>query len=451
MTTHTGLGRLWLAMTAVMVPATALAVVQTVVIRGDAAPEASNVYNRFKRPTVGDAAGQHVTFFAKLKGTRPVKRGLFKEDPNDGGATVVLKNDVTPDSRLFTKFSRPSINASGSVIWQALVSGGKQGVYAGGPTAVALAGDDLTTATPAGTGFLKAFSQPVNTDAAGVVFRATIQGGAQVVTGSGTVTVDDGIFRCSGGDGNCSSGSGTLDILVLKNDPVPDRVGLTFCGFGGSRGEIGASDWGVAFEATTRVDCADNTEPLVSGIFRMPFGGPIVTVALGAEASNPSGTSYFRFTGSPSIEDDGIVAFLARVNGVFVGDVLFYCDPAACPASPAVDAVAQGEVVTPYGALSRFTAPSIANSGTMVFRAIARGASGSRSGIWVRRTDDSVINVALKNDPVPGLVPAAVYRRFGVPSMSPGGIAVFDAGIKRADVTPHTVPGIFVDETAGAP
>jgi len=64
---------------------------------------------------------------------------------------------------------------------------------------------------------------------------------------------------------------------------------------------VGASVFGTAFLAPTKLDCASGAETPLLGVFRKPFGGAITTLALQGEPSNPvlppGGTTYANLVG----------------------------------------------------------------------------------------------------------------------------------------------------------
>lgn len=80
-------------------------------------------------------------------------------------------------------------------------------------------------------------SYPYLTKTQGIVFKAYL--------GAVDEDVDEAIVRCAGGEGNCSSGTGTLETLVRKSDPIPDQTGRVLCDLK----QFDASDFGVAFVA----------------------------------------------------------------------------------------------------------------------------------------------------------------------------------------------------------
>ena len=382
------------------------ATLQKVAVDGDPAPDAGSFYRRkFRQPAVSDAAEAHIVASARIFINRTC---LVKFDPGPGpDSLVVCRKDISPEGHEF--FGDPSIDIVGDAAWAAGLTAGRSGVFRGDATVVALTGDP----SPAGPGFLKKFSSAHITDAGDVVFEATISGGAVV----GGVTVDDGYFRCGGGDGNCSAGgTGTIETLVLKNDPVPDRPGRELC----QLQALDASIFGIAFLAATRLDCASTTEAPLLGVFRKPFGGAVVTVALQGDPANPvlppGGTTYGVLLGAPAVENDGIVAFRAVTTGLFVNDILYLCDPASCPTVPAEAAVKQGDPDGNGSFFERFSSPALSDAADIAFQAKVN--EGLRaSGIYIRRAAGGTIDtVARTNDVAPGVSPTAQFRVARSPS-----------------------------------
>ena len=307
---------------------------------------------------------------------------------------------------------------------------------------MALLGDPVP---PPGTGLLKDLSFGRITDAGDVVFEATISGGA-VILG---VEVDQGLFRCTGGDGNCSTGgTGTLQTVLLVNDPVTDRAGREFCRFG----ELAASSFGVAFRADTQLDCANSAEVPLSGVFRKAFVGTVETLALAGDASepfpSPGGTTYASFVGRPSIENAGTVAFQASTAGVTATSVLYLCQPGLCPASPADAALTRGELDDDGAAFRAFSSPAISAAKDIAFTAKADPPAGSPYyALYVRRFSGDVEQLARTNGVVPGLSPTATFRmHLNDPSISAGGKVAFKSRIRRG-VAPRNREGVFVVES----
>jgi len=414
------------------------ATLKTVAVQNTLSPEMTFAYRKFGDVAISDASPRRAAVFAQLRGAKC----LFKLDPDGGpGATVACQRGPTPDGRAFGNLGVPSINVAGEAGLASRVTQGRTGVYRGDPTVVATTGD----AVPApGSGLMKTLSFGRITDAGDVAFESTISGGA-VVLG---VEVNQGIFRCDGGNGNCSvanGGTGVLTTLALVNDAVPDRAGREFCAFE----ELAASSFGIAFRASTKLDCANNAELEAVGVFRQPVGGPIQTIALQGEASNPfpapGGTTYL-LPQAPTIANTGIVAFQASTTGILATTVLYRCAPATCPASPADDAVSAGETDGPPDNnlfVSFFTAPGVNDAGDIVFDARIRQLSGVHQGIYIKRAAGALDVVARTGDL--SSIPAATFFDFAPPAMSPGGKVVFPARVKQT-ASPHTLRAVFAFE-----
>src|SRR5205085_12259931 len=119
------------------------------------------------------------------------KRCIFVLDP-DGGPnyTAVCQRDPAPVAGLFRRLNPPSIGLTGDVAWIANVSYGRGGVFRSGPTPVALLGDPVP---PPGAGLLAKVTSSRIIDSGDAAFLSAISGGPA-----------QGIFRCMGGNGNCS-------------------------------------------------------------------------------------------------------------------------------------------------------------------------------------------------------------------------------------------------------
>jgi hypothetical protein len=424
--------------------------IRTVAVKTDPAPQPLSIYKRFKRPVASDTSDSAAAFFARISAlVGGSTNGIFKDDPDAPGSVVVLKGDPGPDSLAFSKFGNPSMNAGGDVAFDAQLSGGLTGVFRGDPDVVALLGDTI----PAVTGLLDGFEEVAITDAGDVNFIGTISGAAEV----GGVKLDEGIFRCTGGDGNCSTGgTGTLEVLVLRNDDVPDRAGRKFCSFE----TLESSNFGVVFIAETHTDCSSGSGDL-RGVFRLPFGGSAVTVALEGEASEPQpilgGTVYGFMSGHPDIASDGTVVFKSRIGGILIEFVLFRCIVGTCPAAPADALIEQGQV-DPEGALFKFFgSPVISDAGDVAFPALARGNSGTVKAHYVYRAAGGTIErIVERGDPVPDR-PGATFRTLFVKTrrihVSAGGTLAFQAKIRSpiGSPPPRSPKGVFVADLSASP
>jgi hypothetical protein len=407
------------------------ATLEKVAIEGDAAPDPGFSYHKkFFRPAVGDGPTARVAAIVRLIPAAG-RYCVVKFDTGPGPDTILACPKTTaPDGRTYLRLFDPTIAASSAATWAGRVTFDRSGVFRGDPTVVDLTADPV----PGGTGLLQDYRTAIINDADDVVFAAGISGPA-IVLG---VAIDRGIFRCTGGDGNCSTGgTGTLETLVLINDLVPDRPGRHLC----TLETYAASTYGVAFRAETQLDCANNLEPPVAGLFRFAFGGPIETVALQGEPCEPipgpGGTTYGLVPGPPAISNTGIVAFRADTAGILRNNNLYRCDPATpCPATIAETAVRMGDLDDAGNAFQLFSAPGVSDVGDVAFQARA-GDRRRVSGIYIAHVGGDIETVALVNDTAPGVTPLATFTTFNTPpTMSPGGRVAFK-GTVRAVLAPR--------------
>ena len=414
------------------------ATLEKVAVEGDPSPDMGAYRRKFRQPAVSDAVGQHVAGSARIFANRTC---LVKFDPGPGAdSLIVCRKDLSPEGHEFGTLGDPTINVAGDAAYTAKLTAGRSGVFRGGTSIVALTGDP----SPAGPGFFKKFSSTaLITDAGDVVFEAFISGGAVV----GGVSIDRGYFRCGGGDGNCSTGgTGTIETLVLKNDLVPDRPGRKLCDLKA----VGASIFGTAFLAPTKLDCASAMETPLLGVFRKPFGGAITTLALQGEPSNPvlppGGTTYANLVGAPAISSTGIVAFRGFTAGLLTHDILYLCDPATCPVSPAQVAVEEGDSDGMTSFFVRLSTPAISDVADIAFE--ARVNDGQRaSGIYIRRAAGGTIDtVARTNDVAPSISPTTQFSTFNAPSMSPSGKVAFHTRLRPLGSSSIPHEGIFLFE-----
>jgi hypothetical protein len=414
---------------------------KTVALQGDLPPDPGPSFRKFGYPVVCDAPGQRVAVYNRSPGG---KRCIFKLDPDStADATVACERTPSPDvGRTFGRFGDISINGSADVAWASRLDFGRQGVFRGDPTTVSLLGDPVPAP---GTGLLKNLGSARITDGGDVFFEATISGGA-VILG---VEVDQGLFRCTGGDGNCSTGgTGTLQTVLLVNDPVADRAGREFCRFR----EFSASTFGIAFRADTQIDCADGGETPLQGVFRKPLAGPVETLALTGEAAEPfpgpGGTTYAGAVAEPSIESGGTVAFLANTVGVTSTSALYLCEPGICPLALADAVLTRGELDDDGAAFRTFGRPAISGAKDIAFAAKMDPPGGSPFyALYARRFTGDVEQLARTSDLVPDLTPAATLRmHLDPPSMSAGGKIAFKSRVRR-NVRPRNREGIFIVES----
>ncbi|HLY36777.1 MAG TPA: hypothetical protein VKU61_01990 [Candidatus Binatia bacterium] len=415
----------------------ASAAIKTVALQGDQTPQPTFFYRKFTAPAVSDTPGAHVADYALAIG----KRCIYLLDPSGGSnATEACQRDAAPPNGLFRRLNPPSVALTGDVAWIAKVSFGRGGVFRSGPSPVALVGD----AVPApGTGVLAKITSSRITDSGDVAFQSDISGGA-VVAG---VEQNQGLFRCTGGNGNCSTGgTGTLQTLLLVGDPVPDRTGRHFCAFL----EVTASTFGVAFRATTKLDCSAGAEIALTGVFRIAFAGAAETLGLAGEVSEPvttpGGSVYASFDRPAAIENGGSVAFVASTSGVPATSAIYRCDSGTCPAAPASAIVLRGDVAAPSESFQLFSQAAISAAKDVAFTARLAGPT-AQYGLFVRRAAGGPPDtIVLNGDSVPDSPsPATFLINVTTPGMSSGGKISFMSRIRRT-VSPRSRKGIFVVE-----
>ena len=116
------------------------------------------------------------------------------------------------------------------------------------------------------------------------------------------------------------------------------------------------------------------------------------------------------------------------------------------PTAPATDAVDTGQTDDGGNVFKSFSAPAISDAGDIAFAAPVRGTPRVTTGVYVRRASADIETVALDEDTVPGLVPAAKFASLPpTPSISSAGKIAFRASISRT-VSPKRRTGVFVAE-----
>ena len=378
---------------------------KAVALLGDTAPgTGGGTYSEIQVPDI-NASGD-VAFPAEVTGGS-VGFGLFV-DSGGVDTVVALAGDSAPGTGggTFSYFDAASINASGDVAWQSLVTGGTatEGVFvdSGGTiTSVALSGD---TAPETGGGTYASFNS-VSINASGdVAFTAAVTGGtaaygvfvdsggtdtALAVSGdtapgtgggtysvlsdcamndSGNVMFDAQVTGGTGTDGVFLDSGGTDTAVGVAGDPAPGTGGGTYCSvacFNGGR-SISASG-GVAFSASV------TGGTVTHGVF-VDSGGTHSAVALPGEAApGPLGGTYI-IVGIPKISASGDVAFPAIVTGSAIAGI-FVASGATDLGAAFIADTAPG---TGGGTYSSFTLLwSIDSSGGVLFTADVAGGSVS--------------------------------------------------------------------------
>jgi len=387
---------------------------QTVLRKLDPAPVAAGEYKKFRSPVPGDANGGEIAFRATVKADVGIK-GIWREPGTGVGSGVASKGD-SGQGFSFRNFKRPVPNAAGDIAWFAFVTPQGSGVFrsqAGGGLKVAAL---EKSPSPLG-GSYRRFFIPSLTASGRVVFWASIDQGSS----------DEAILSCSGGDGDCSTGSGTIEVLAKSGDAISDRPGREVCEF---EEGLHASNWGVAFVASTKSDCAKSAELAKQGVFRKSYTGGIETVALAGEGSSLGGgfSVYTKFRDRPMIESTGKIVFRSSVSLIANSDALFLCQPPSCPGSPAQMIVEKGQDDALGNTLRKISSARIDDAGDVCFHAKAKGPSAKGDAIYIRRAAGTLDRLVSKGNLVPDQ-PGATFRRVKIPFMSPAGRIAFKGAV----------------------
>ena len=399
---------------------------ELVLLRGEAAPILGSAYKKLGRlPAAGgEISGNAVALGAKFRVAGAGSgNGIFTEDVSNPGTIEALKHQAAPGAQAFKKFYPPCMNVFGETTWQARLSGGGRGVFRSGPLVAMQAAD------PVAGGVLDQFSRrPTNNDNGDVVVHATLFGAAS----------PEGLFRCPGAVGDCSAAPGSIEALVLIGDAVSDRPGREICDLLPSDGVIHTrvSNYGIAFVADTKFDCADPFELPLRGFFRQAFGGPIETLALQGEATVVAGTTYSGIAGSVSINNVGTVAFNTRSVGVVSDSGIYRCEVGLCPGTFAELIMRDGQSDGMGNVLKRPSHVGITDAGDVAFYNSVWNATGSDGlGVYFfRDADSSFDRGAVRGDlaPLPGGAVGVFKRVYAPGCMSTGGRVAFRAKVKSS-------------------
>ena len=174
---------------------------------GGPAPLAGYTYLKFEEIQVSDNPGRTVAVIAALTSStvRPGRVSCVLTLSPVAPPTVIVCTGTPVGT--FLHLNHLYMNAGGKVVWEARVNGGRQGVFADDLTPVARAGDVIP-----GGGVLAEAAYPVVTTTKGTVFKAYINGVPY--------SLNEALMLC---DGNCSGGSGALQFVARRSDPIPDR------------------------------------------------------------------------------------------------------------------------------------------------------------------------------------------------------------------------------------
>ena len=391
---------------AAAVPSVGLAQLSEVLHVGDTVPEIQGDYRSLKRPEAAGAG--RATFIAR---TTFGFSGIYSGD-SAANAVVVTYRGLIDSGGEVRRFSRPASNVVGQNAWQAHTGGVGTGIFSDvtGLGIVAVKGN------PAGVTVLDDFERPAITDNQGVVFFAKL------------ANFTNGIFRCSGGDGNCDTGTGTLQQLVAPLATYLDTVDSemrVICSF---TEQFDASNWGIAFRARTATMAGGCGSTQKETILRKSYGGGFQPVAKDGDAALPAPLSrkHFRFDGPPEINNDGDVAFLGETITP-VDDVIYFCDVVSCPGTSPTPVVVQRALDTDGNHLTRFKAVGMSDGNAIVFQSVVELAGGGKTlGIHIAPNPGVPQKVITNHQFALGVE----FRRLGKPSMSSDGYVAFEAVVK---------------------
>jgi hypothetical protein len=404
--------------------ASAVAQVESVAETKDAAP-GGGTYRGLRRPDVAGSGA--AAFLAKVKTASGNVLGIYETTAPMVGAAVVLRDDTVPVAGgRFRRFSRPAINGGGTVAWQARIAGGPfgHGIFAESAAGTIVAASDDPNPGSAG-GTIDRPSRPEISDNGDVVFYARLR----------SASADEGLFRCVGGNGNCSPYGGTavLEQLVVTGDTYTDSVDAASREVCELSENFDVSNWGIAFRATT-APAGGCSGAAVRGVLRMPFGGAIEAIAKDGDPADPGPSSvHFRFDGAPAINNAGDVAFLGETLNP-VQEVVYHCTVAGCPVAGVTPQafVLQGASDGGGSTVTRFKSVGISDAGDVAFHAVVRDPDKRGLGVYLARYPSTTLErLAVKKDIV---VPEGELRRIERPAMSTSGHVAFRGKVKNAIV-----------------
>jgi len=387
---------------------TAAAQPSVILEEGDLSPDGST-YVSLRRAESGGAG--RVAFNGR---TVFARGGVFIASSAPGTA-VSLIGEVLPGSGVTVRrVYRPAANVLGETAWQARVAG----LFRGGIFS-SLAGNDVVVARGDAVGMttINGLERPAITDNGDVVFVVEL------------ATGDEVLFRCTGGDHNCHSiTTAVRERLVGVSDVYFDSVHAENRVVCALNGQIDASNWGIAFHAETAKQVTGCTGSRQDSILRMAYGGPVQTVALVGDPAVPfDGTRYYeRFSLPPTVNNSGNIAFFTETVGP-VQEVIYFCDPAVCPATDPEPVVFQHDDDGGGRLVSRFRSVDISDANDISFQAVASDSNGKVLSVYIARDPGWTLErVAANKDPVGG----GEFRRVGPPSMSSDGYVVFQAELR---------------------
>jgi len=249
-----------------------------------------------------NASGQ-MAFFSSVSGGSN-DRGVFRSDSGSTLTAITRAGQSAPGSGggTFSGLGIPVLNDSGQTAFVSSITGGTstQGLFRSDSgstmTAIALAGQ---SAPGSGGGTFSAFNTPVLNDNGQVALVASITGG----------TNSQGLFRSDSGS--------TMTAIALAGQSAPGSGGGTFSSL--STPVLNASGQ-AAFVSS--IAGGGNGQ----GIFRSDSGSALTAIARLGQSAPDTGGGTFSLFNSPALNDGGLVAFRALINGSANGVGVFLAD-----------------------------------------------------------------------------------------------------------------------------
>jgi len=327
-------------------------------------------FSRLLPPSINNRGA--VAFKACIVGGRYGPNGgdgifLFSDDHL---TPVALAGDIDPGTNgRFIGFSPPQLNDEGAIVFGAIVQLDQEveldGIflYSDGVIRSLLLSGEEAPGTGGGvfslfyTGVFLAMNNPGD-----IAFAAAVEGG----------NVDDGIFFLT---------DNRLAPLVLSGQEAPGTGGDTFQSFRGSFGSL--NDTG---ELAFTVSLADDF--LTQSYLFVYSGGITKPVALWGQPAPTGDGGTFSSLLSPSINNDGNIAFYARLSGTITDEGVFaYRNGRLESVAVVAQEIADSERFSTFDLMASFGYPpavavSLNDSGDIAFLASLSG-QRMRLGIFL--------------------------------------------------------------------
>jgi hypothetical protein len=361
------------ALTVLALPGTTDAVVMgptPVALSGTPAPGGGSYSSFASSPLLNDA-GQ-LAFQANLAGVTATQ-GLFAGLPQSLQAVALRGNAAPAGGNYDSLLGGILINASGEVAFFAGLTGTTTpGIFGGPPQSIqaaALAG----TAAPAGGNYNASISGPLLNDSGQVAILSGLSGGTSI---RGIFVGTPGSMQTAALEGTAAPVAGTYINITTPAFNAAGQVAF-FAGL------TGGTATGGLFVGTP---------------------GSVQAAALGGSAA-PAGGNYYDFNSLPTLNAAGQVAFLADLTGGTSTSGIFVGTPHSLQAAALV-----GNVAPAGGIYNGFSGrPSLNATGQVAFLSNLTGGA-STSGIFAG-APGALQAVALQGDAAPS-GGGAVYSSF---------------------------------------